>query len=55
MLTDIAKTRGAEQGIAERVQQHVAIGVRDHTLRVRHTDAAEHHVIARPKGMHIKT
>jgi hypothetical protein len=36
------------------MQQYVAIGMRDDTLRVRHTHSAEHHVIARPEGVHIK-
>jgi hypothetical protein len=54
MLTDVTKPRRTEQRIAERMQQHIPIGMRDDTLGVRYAYPAKHHVIARPEGVNIK-
>ena len=37
------------------MQRHVAVGMRDHAVRVRNPHAAEHHVIALAEGMHVVT
>src|SRR5690606_28991718 len=53
MPADIAQRQGAEDGVAERVNHHVAIGMRQHAALVRDAHAAEHHVVALAKGVHV--
>ncbi|MNV81981.1 hypothetical protein D3C71_1756860 [compost metagenome] len=53
MHADIAQCQRTEHGIAQGVQDHVAIAVREHAAAVRDADAAEHDVIALAKGMDV--
>ena len=46
MLADVTESHGAEQRIAERVQHHVAVRMRDDAAVVRNRDAAERDVCA---------
>ena len=47
VLADVAQPRGAEQRVADRVQQHVGVGVAVEALVVRDLDAADHQLAAR--------
>ena len=53
MLTDITECSRTQQGIAQRVQQDIAIGMRDDTVRMRDTHTAERHTITGAETMHI--
>jgi hypothetical protein len=53
MLTDVALAQRAEDRVAERMQQHVTVGMCDDALAVRHPHAAQRHESARPEGMHV--
>ena len=55
VLADVAEPGGAEQRIAQRVQQHIAVGVRHHAVRVGHAHAAEHDEVPRSEGVHVRT
>src|SRR3546814_6940901 len=53
MLADITQRQRAEQGIAQRVDHHIAIGMRDDTGIMGDPHAAQHHMIARAERMHV--
>ena len=53
MLADVAVAHGAEQRVAQRVNHHVAVRVRDDALRMGDAHAAEHDMIARAEGVHV--
>src|SRR6185437_5049630 len=46
MRTDIAVGERAEDGVDQRVEPDVAVGMREEAAAVRHADAADHDVIA---------
>ncbi len=46
VLADVAVADRAEDGVGQRVQDHVGVGVADQPARVRDRDAAEHDVRA---------
>ena len=51
---DIAQTRRAEQGVAQSVQQYVAIGVRFQALCMWHVDTTQPQMISGFKRVNIK-
>ncbi len=53
VLANIAQCQRAQQRIAERVQQHVAIGMREQTMIMGHAHTAEHHMVAGPEGVNV--
>jgi hypothetical protein len=53
MRTDIAVGQRAEDGVDQRVEADVAVGMREKAFAVRHADAADHHVIAVAKGVNV--
>ena len=53
MRADIAVGQRAEKGIDQRMQPNVGVGMADEAAVMRDADAAEHHVIARPEGVHV--
>ena len=55
MLTDIAERHGTKQGVAQGMQENVAVGVRDDTVAVRHAHASLPHMVARTERVHIET
>jgi tRNA splicing ligase len=55
MFANITECAGAQQGITQRVQQHIAIGMRNNTARVRNRNAAQHDMIAVTKTVNIVT
>ena len=40
MLADVPKAGGAEQRIAQRMQRHIAVGMCDDAVRMRHAHAS---------------
>ena len=55
---DIAGRRGAEQGVAERVEHDIAVGMGEQTAFIRNRHAAEHQPragVRLAKGMHVVT
>ena len=55
MFADVPEPGGAEQRIAQRVQHHIAVGVRRDPPRMRHAHAAQHDEFARTEGVHVET
>ncbi len=55
MLADVAKPSRAEQGIAQGVQDHITVRVRDDTAAVRNPYTPQHHEVAFAKGVHVKS
>ncbi len=55
MHADVAQRQRAQQGVAERVDHHVAVGMREHAAIVRYAHAAHHHVVALAEGVHVVT
>lgn len=53
MPADVARGDGTEQGIAQRVQRHVAVRMRDEPLRVRDAHAAERRRLRRPEAVRV--
>ncbi len=53
MRTDIAVRERAEDGVDQRVEADVTVGMREKAFGVRHADAADHHMIALAKGMNV--
>src|SRR5690554_7200518 len=53
MHADVAQRQRAEDGIAQRMQDHVAVAVRHQAAVVRHAHAAEHHMLALAKGVDV--
>ena len=53
MRTDIAVRQRAEDGVDQRVQADVAVGMGEKAFAVRHADAADHHMIAVAEGMNV--
>lgn len=51
--TDVAIGQRAEDGVDNRMQSDVAIGMREEAAIERHTDAAQHQVIAVGQRMHV--
>src|SRR5688572_11111662 len=49
MLPYIARADRAEHRVGEGMQPDIGIGMADQTLAVRHADAAQHHMVARPE------
>src|SRR5699024_7899354 len=45
----------AQQGVAKRVDDDVAIGMRHHTALVRHAHASQHHMVAFAEGMDVES
>ena len=54
MHADVAVGERAEDGVGQRVQDHIGVGMAGERLGVRDLDAAEGDVIARPEGMHVE-
>src|SRR5690606_25764217 len=55
VLADIAQRHRAEQCIAERMQQHVAIGMRQQAALMWNPHAAERDEVALAEAMHVVT
>jgi hypothetical protein len=53
VLANVAQARGTEQGIDQRMQQDITVGVRDEPALVSHAHTTQHHEIARPEGVHV--
>ena len=53
MRTDIAVRQRAEDGVDQRVQADIAVGMGEKTAVVRHPDAADHQMIAVAEGMDV--
>ena len=53
MAADIAQRRGAEQGIGDRVQQHVGIRMAEQPQAMRHFDTAENQLATWHQRMYI--
>ena len=53
MRADIAVRQRAEDGVDQRMQADIAVGMREKALGVRHADAAEHQMIAIAEGMNV--
>src|SRR5579863_9836562 len=53
MRTDIAVRKRAEDGIDQRVESNVAVGMGEEAAMVRHANAANHQVIALAKGVNV--
>src|SRR6202048_4424267 len=53
MRTDIAVRQRAEDGVDQRVEADIAVGMRQKAFAVRHADAADHQVIAFAKGVDV--
>src|SRR6516165_4001528 len=49
VLPDVAESGGPEQRVTEGVENHVAVGMSDDTVSVRHADTTQHDVLARPE------
>ena len=54
VLADVAFGERAEDGIHQRMQRDVSIGMPGHAARIWDTDAAEHDVIAVGEGMDVE-
>ena len=54
MLADVAQARGAQQRIAQGMQDHVPVRVRAHAVRVRDAHAPEHDEVTGPKGVDVE-
>src|SRR5258708_13945383 len=54
MLPDVAQPRGAQQRVANRVQQHVGIRMAFQPLGVGDIDPADHQLLPGDKGMHVE-
>src|SRR5690606_16467639 len=50
---DIAQRKCAKHRVAQRVQDCVAVAVREYTAVMRHAHAADHHVVAFPEGVYV--
>src|SRR5262245_24630946 len=55
MHPDVAQARGAEQRIAERMQQHIAVGMREDAVGMRNLLSAKRDVIAVGEAVHVVT
>ena len=55
MPADVAVAQRAQHGIAERVNDDVAVRVRNHALWMRDPHTAQHDVIAFAEGMHVES
>ena len=53
--SDVAHARCAQQGVNDRMQQHVGIGVPQQTQFVRNLDATDNQLASRHQGMNIAT
>ena len=53
MRTDIAVRQRAEDGVDQRMQADIAVGMGEKAARVRHANAADHQVIAVAEGVHV--
>ena len=53
MRADIAVRQRAEDGVDQRMQADIAVGMREKAACMRHPHAADHQVIAVAKGVHI--
>ena len=54
MLTDVAFGKRTENGVDQRMQRHVGIGMPGHAARMRNAHAAEHDMIAVGESVHVK-
>ena len=54
MRADVAVAEGAENGIGDRVEHDVGVGMTDKAAVVRDRDAAEHHLVAGAKCVHVE-
>ena len=54
MLADIARADGAQDGVGQRMQADIRIGVADQAMIVGDGDAAKHDPLARPKTVNVK-
>jgi hypothetical protein len=54
MTTDITLAERAEHSVAERVNHHIAVGVRDDTATVGNAHAAEHDMIAVAERVYVE-
>ena len=54
MIADVAGTEGTQDGVGQRVQADVGVGVAYQPGIVVDAQTAERHVIARPEGMHVE-
>ena len=55
MTADVALAERPQHGIAQRMDHHVAVGVRDDAAVVGNAHAAEHDVVAVAERMHVET
>ena len=53
MRADIAVRQRAENGVDQRMQADIAVGMGEKAFRVRHAHAADHQMIAVAEGMHV--
>lgn len=54
VAADVAQRAGAEQGIADRMQQHVAVGVGDEAAVEGNGDAADPQVVALAEAVDVE-
>jgi hypothetical protein len=54
MLANIAKGHSAKQGVAQGVQENVAVRVRDDAMAVRHAYAGQPHMVARAESVYVE-
>ena len=54
MRADVAVGERAENGVDQRMQRDVGVGMSGHAARMRNADAAEHDVIAVGEGVHVE-
>jgi hypothetical protein len=55
MLADIAKRKCAQHRIAERMQNHIAIGMGHQTLLMGNSHTTQYDMIAAAEGMYVET
>ena len=55
VLTDVAQAGCAQQRIAQRMQHHVAVRMRQDSARVGNADASQHDEVAGTKRVHVES
>jgi hypothetical protein len=55
MLADVAQRRRAQQRIANRMQQHIGVGMAKQTHVMWNIYAADYQLAAQRKGVHVET
>jgi hypothetical protein len=55
VAADVSRGNRAEEGIAERVKQDIAVGMRDQPMGVGNAHTSEHHRISGPESVNVET